>query len=73
MISITKHNDINRYSNYEKDWKQYNVVITAVKQKSDSRSILTIVLLKINGIFKWYALHQIFVRGILKIPFIFSI
>ena len=28
--------------------------------------------IKINGIFKWYALHKILVRRLLKISFIFS-
>ena len=29
-----------------------------------------IVLTTINGIFKWYALHKIIVRGSLRVPFI---
>ena len=30
------------------------------------RTGFTIVLLKMNGIFKWYAFHKILVRGLLK-------
>ena len=54
------------YKNYrlsEKCQRQF----TSIYVKKYYKNIL---LTKINGIFQWYALHQMLVRGSLRVPFI---